>query len=153
MNEQRLTPSGKPYDIHERLLEFAVEIVNAAQFLHTRGPIGRALSYQLLSAGTSAGASAEESDGASSHDDFIAKNRIAVKEAKESRFRLRVCRRSNLLDTRFDPLVQESDELVRILAKIVHNALRNRKDRCPTCGQRRKPRRRGRSDDDSNPEP
>ena len=40
MNEQRLTSSAKPYDIHERLLDFAVEIVNAAQFLHTRGPIG-----------------------------------------------------------------------------------------------------------------
>jgi four helix bundle protein len=151
MNEQRLTPSGKPYDIHERLLDFAVEIVNAAQFLHTRGPIGRALSYQLLSAGTSAGANAEESDGASSRDDFIAKNRIAVKEAKESRFRLRVCRRSTLLDARFEPLVQESDELVRILAKIVHNALRNSQTRCPTCGQRRSSRRQ--RVEESNPEP
>src|SRR5512145_1871649 len=113
----------------------------------------RALSYQLLSAGTSTGANAEEADGASSHDDFIAKNRIAVKEAKESRFRLRVCRRSNLLDARFEPLVQESDELVRILAKIVRNALRNRNDRCPTCRQRRNPRRRRRSDDESNEEP
>ena len=126
MNEQRLTPSGKPFDIHERLLEFACDIVRAAQFLHTRGPIGRALSYQLLSAGTSTGSNAEEADGASSHDDFIAKNRIALKEAKETRFRLRVCRRVELLDARFDALVTESDELVRILGKIVHNALRNK---------------------------
>ena len=126
MNERRLTPSGKPFDIHERLLEFACDIVRAAQFLHTRGPIGRALSYQLLSAGTSTGSNAEEADGASSHDDFIAKNRIALKEAKETRFRLRVCRRVELLDARFDALVTESDELVRILGKIVHNALRNK---------------------------
>jgi four helix bundle protein len=100
--------------------------VRAAQFLHTRGPIGRALSYQLLSAGTSTGANAEEADGASSHDDFIAKTRIALKEAKETRFRLRVCRRAELLDANFDSLVKESDELVRILGKIVHNALRNK---------------------------
>jgi four helix bundle protein len=126
MDEPRLTPSGKPFDIHERLLEFACEIVRAAQFLHTRGPIGRALSYQLLSAGTSTGANAEEADGASSHDDFIAKTRIALKEAKETRFRLRVCRRAGLLDANFDSLVKESDELVRILGKIVHNALRNK---------------------------
>ena len=79
-----------------------------------------AFSYQLLSAGTSTGAHAEEADGASSHDDFIAKNRIALKEAKETHFRLRVCRRCDFLGTSFDPLVQESDELVRILAKIVH---------------------------------
>ena len=56
MNQKRLTPSGKPYDIHERSLEFACDIVNAVQFLHTRGPVARAFSYQLLAAGTSAGA-------------------------------------------------------------------------------------------------
>lgn len=88
--------------------------------------MARACSYQLLSSGTSAGANAEEGDGASSHADFIAKNRIALKEAKEARFRLRVCRQCELLDERFDPLVRESDEIVRILATIVHNALRNR---------------------------
>jgi len=129
MNEQRLTPSGNPYDIHERLLEFACDIVKAVQFLHTRGSVARAFSYQLLSAGTSTGANAAESDGASSHNDFIAKNRIALKEAKETRFRLRVCRRCDFLDLSFDPLVQESDELVRILGKIVSNAVRNRRNR------------------------
>ncbi len=100
--------------------------MDAVQFLHKRGPIGRALSYQLLAAGTSVGSNYEESDGASSAADFIAKNRIALKEAKESRFRLRVCRRCNFLDTSFDSLVTESDEIVRILGKIVHNAARNK---------------------------
>jgi len=45
--------------------------------------------------------------------------RIALKEAKETRFRLRVCRTCDLLDQRFEDLVRESDELVRILAKII----------------------------------
>jgi four helix bundle protein len=111
MNTQNRLPNGKPYDIHERLLLFACDIVRTAQFLHTRGPIGRELSYQILSAGTSAGANAEESDGASSHRDFIAKNRIALKETKETRFRLRVCRGCDLLDAGYDALVNESDEL------------------------------------------
>jgi hypothetical protein len=83
MTQKRLTPSGKPYDIHERLLDFACDIVNAVQFLHTRGLVARAFSYQLLSAGTSTGANAEESDGASSHNDFIAKNRIALRKQKK----------------------------------------------------------------------
>ena len=125
MKHPTTTPSGKPYDIRERLLIFACDIVEASQFLHTQGAIARALSYQLLAAGTSVGSNAEEADGASSHRDFIAKNRIALKEAKEIRFRLRVCRKSNLLDARFEPLVEESDELVRILGKIVHTALKN----------------------------
>jgi four helix bundle protein len=122
-------PAGKPYDIHERLLEFACEIVTTAQFLHKRGPIARALSHQIIASGTSAGANAEESDGASSHNDFIAKNRIALREAKETRFRLRVCRRTGLLTEAHDDLIDESDQLVRILGKIVHNAIRNRKAR------------------------
>ena len=88
--------------------------------------VWRAMSYQILDAGTSVGANDEESDGASSAADFIAKNRIALKEAKETRFRLRVCRRANFLTDKYDPLVQESDEIVRILGKIVSNALRNR---------------------------
>jgi four helix bundle protein len=126
MERHESTASGKPYDIHERLFLFACDIVKASQFLHTRGGIARAFSYQLLSSGTSAGSNAEEGDGASSHNDFIAKHRIALKEAKEARFRLRVCRRCDLLDERFDALVQESDELARILGAIVHAALRNK---------------------------
>ena len=116
----------KPYDIHERLLIFACDIVRTAQILHDRGGVGRALSYQLLSAGTSAGANAEEGDGATSPDDFIAKMRIALREAKEARFRLRVCRRVGLLNASVDPLIDESTQLVKILGKIVHNAIRNR---------------------------
>ena len=126
MRPSELTASGKPFNLHERLLLFALDLVGAVQFLHKHGPIGRALSYQLLAAGTSVGANYEESDGASSVADFIAKNRIALKEAKETRFRLRLCRRADLLDETFDPLVQESDEIVRILGKIVHNTVRRR---------------------------
>jgi four helix bundle protein len=125
MDKPRVTASGKPWDIHERLLIFACDVVKTAQFLHTKGPVARALSYQLLNAGTSVGANAQEADGASSHRDFIAKQRIALKEAKETRYRLRICRRCNFLDSGYDPLLQESDEIVRILGKIVHNALRH----------------------------
>ena len=129
MKQSRLTASGKPFDLHERLLLFARDVVRAVEFLHKRGAVGRALSYQILAAGTSIGSNYEESDGASSNADFIAKNRIALKEAKETRFRLRVCRLTDLLDARFDPLVQESDEIVRILATIVHKASRLRRER------------------------
>ncbi|MBI4887065.1 MAG: four helix bundle protein [Acidobacteria bacterium] len=124
MKQPNSVPSEKPYNLHERLGVFACDIVRAVQFLHRRGPIARALSYQILAAGTSVGSNYEESDGASSIADFIAKTRIALKEAKETRFRLQVCRKSDLLDDRFDPLIQESDEIVRILGKIVHNARR-----------------------------
>jgi four helix bundle protein len=122
MKQPALTQSGKPFNLHDRLLLFACDIVRAVEFLHKRGPIGRAISYQILSAGTSVGANYEESDGASSHADFIAKCRIALREAKEVRFRLRMCRLTELLDAQYESLVVESDEIVRILGKIVHNA-------------------------------
>ena len=65
MEQTKLTPSGKPFDIHERLLLFACDIVKVTQFLHTRGPIARRLSYQILDAGTSVGSNAEEADESS----------------------------------------------------------------------------------------
>ena len=125
MSESERLSFGKPYDIHTPLL-FACEIVRAAQFLQQRGPVGRALSYQILAAGTSAGANAAEADSGTSRDDFIAKTRIAPREAKETRFRLQVCRRTGHLEADFDPLIDESDRLVRILATIVRNAVRKR---------------------------
>ena len=52
----------KPFDLRERLLEFACLIVRLVQFLHTRGPVSAALSYQLLKCGTPADANYEEGD-------------------------------------------------------------------------------------------
>jgi four helix bundle protein len=131
MERPTVTASGKPYDLRERLLLFACDIVRAGKVLHTRDAVGRALCSQLLHSGTSVGANYEESQAASSHADFIAKNRIAFKEAKETRFRLRVCRECNLLDKSFDGLLQESDEIVRILGTIVNNARRRRQRGSP----------------------
>jgi four helix bundle protein len=117
--------SVKPFNIRQRLLVFGCDIIRVTQFLHTRGPIARALSFQILAAGTSIGANVQEADGASSRADFVAKLRIALKEAKETRFRLALCREAELLDGRFEPLLKESEELVRILGAIVHKTLRN----------------------------
>ena len=89
MKQPEITPPEEPYDLHERLLVFACEVVRAVQFLHRRNAIARELSYQILSAGTSVGANYEESDGASSLADFVAKTRIALKEAKETRSALK----------------------------------------------------------------
>jgi four helix bundle protein len=88
-----LNSPRKPFNLRERLLEFACLIVRAVQFLHTRGPIGSALSYHLLKCGTSAGANYEEADDGTSLRDKAAKRKIALRELKETKFRLRVLRR------------------------------------------------------------
>ena len=111
--------SRKPYDLRERLFQFACVIVRVVQFLHTRGPVGTALSYQLLKCGTSAGANYEEADDGSSSRDTLAKRQIALRELKETRFRLRVLRECQLLSKEHDPVINESDELVRIVATLI----------------------------------
>ena len=115
------TPS-KPFDLRERLFEFSCLVVRVVQFLHTRGPVASALSEQLLRCGTSAGANYEEADDGSSPRDKAAKRRIVLRELKESRFRLRVLRRCGILHREHDPLISESEELVRIVAALIRNA-------------------------------
>jgi len=62
MSGSILRPYDKPYDIHERLFLFACDIVKTAQFLQQQGPIGEAVSYQILAAGVSTGANAQEGE-------------------------------------------------------------------------------------------
>jgi four helix bundle protein len=112
----------KPYDLRERLLLFACVIVRVVQFLHTRGPVARALSYQLLKCGTSAGANYEEADDGSSDRDELAKKKISLRELKETRFRLRVLRMSGFLTEDHDPVINETSELVKIVASIIRKA-------------------------------
>jgi len=112
----------KPFDLRERLFEFGLLIVRVVQFLHTRGPIGVAVSYQILNAGMSAGSNYEEADDGSSPRDSIAKTKIVLRELQECRWRLRVVRAAGILTLAQDPVIVESDELVRIVSTIIRNA-------------------------------
>ena len=111
----------KPYDLRERLLNFAVVCVRLVQYLHTKGPIAVELSKQVLTASNSAGANYEEADDGSSARDKLAKRKIVLREIKEVNFRLRVLRQSGFLSEAHDPVIQESLELKLIMAKIVRN--------------------------------
>ena len=122
MGNTTVLPSGKPYDIRERLFLFACEVVRVAQKLHARGGIPGALSAQLVSAAVSAASNAEEADDGSSRRDFLAKERITLRELKETRLRLRVLRMTGALDEHDDALIQEALELTRIVATIIKKA-------------------------------
>ena len=100
----------KPFDLRERLFDFGLLTIRIVQFLHTRGGVAIALSYQLLKCGTSAGANYEEADDGSSARDALAKKKIALREMKESRWRLRLVRRTGFLTSEHDPVIQEADE-------------------------------------------
>jgi len=111
----------KPYDLRERLFDFGCLTVRLVQYLHSCGPVGSALSYQLLKCGTSAGANYEEADDGTSPRDALAKKKIVLRELKGARFRLRILRHCNLLSPEHDPVIAESTELVRIVATIIRN--------------------------------
>jgi four helix bundle protein len=115
---------AKPFDLRERLFEFGLLTIRVVQFLHTRGPIGVAVSSQILRAGTSPGANYEEADDGSSPRDSLAKKMIVLRELKECRWRMRLIRAAGILTPAQDPVIKESDELVKILAAVVRNAKR-----------------------------
>jgi four helix bundle protein len=86
----------------------------------------RTISNQLLRSGTSIGANVEEAQAAQSRKDFVCKNSIALKEARETRYWLRALIASEVMTEEPLPsLLRESDELCRILGAIVVKAKAN----------------------------
>ena len=74
------------------------------------------LSYQLLRAGTSIGANNAEATNAISKADFKSKSFIALKEARESLYWIKMLHRSNYIDNKqFESIYADCEELVRVL--------------------------------------
>lgn len=79
--------------------------------------------HQLTKSSTSVGANYEESQAGSSKADFRNKVRIALKEARESNYWLRVIKAlQNIEINELEILLKESDELKRILAAILNKS-------------------------------
>ncbi len=123
MNE----PKERP-EICERCFAFAVRIVKLAQTLERKGQVRSVLGRQLLKSGTSIGANVEEAQAAQTKSDFIAKMTIAQKEARETLYWLRLLAEADVLPgDRLADLIDESDQLCRILARIVISAKNRRR--------------------------
>lgn len=113
-------------DIYDRAFAFACRIVRMHQKA-SRNATSMPLLLQVLRAGTSIGANLEEAEAGQSKADFIAKSRIALKEARETLYWLRLIAATELIKaTRLAPLIQESRELVAILTSIVRSASASR---------------------------
>ena len=119
MKEENWNVFTKPYDLRDRLFEFACVIVRLLQYLHTKDAVARSLSDRVLRAGNSAGANYEEADDGSSPADTRGKRRISLRELKEALFRLRVLRATGYLGPEHDPVIQETLELKRIMASLI----------------------------------
>jgi four helix bundle protein len=80
------------------------------------------LSKQLLRSGTSIGANVEEASAGQSKRDFITKMAIASKEARETRYWLRLLRDSQIVQMDFAIYLGNVESIIRILTKIVKTA-------------------------------
>jgi len=79
-----------------------------------------------LNAGTSVSANAEEAQAAQSKPDFISKNSIALKEARETHYWLRLLIAAEIMsEEKLAGLRDEAEELKRILGSIVVSARRS----------------------------
>ena len=125
-------PSGgkPPRDIVPRSYDFALRVIRLCVFLDEKPGVCRVLMPQILRAGTSVPSNVEEAQAAQSKPDFISKMNIALKEARETNLRLRLLSDSGLVgDRQLQALVQESDEIMRILGAIIVSAKRGGSDR------------------------
>jgi len=128
--QQKMNTLEKPRDIEKRTFDFGLRIVKLCQFLEGRSWVNSTLGKQLLRCGTSIGSNVEEAQAAESRADFISKNNISLKEARETHYRLRLLAAAEVVaQSRLQPILDEALELKRILGAIVVSAKRNSKSK------------------------
>ena len=102
----------------EKSFAFAVRAVRLSRYLQ-REKREYVLSRQLLRCGTSIGANLEEAMGGHSKKDFFAKLTIAYKEARESRYWIRLLYETDYLtNIEAQSLLSNIEELLRIIGSI-----------------------------------
>jgi len=109
-----MTESPEPF--HTRGFRFACDIVRLYFALVSAGKCPPHLYRQVLSSGTSIGANLEEAQSAQSRRDKAAKISIALKEARETHYWLRLIVATELASGKqLQPQLAEANELIAIL--------------------------------------
>ena len=116
----------KKYDLEERLISFAVLIVELIESM----PNTKAASHlagQLLRSGTSPALNYGEAQSGESRKDFIHKIKIVLKELRESSVCLKIISRTKLYKTEdtITHALNECNELISIFVKSVDTAQKN----------------------------
>jgi four helix bundle protein len=120
-------PNGATeFDLEERLLDLAATIIRLSDSL-PRSPAGSHIADQLIRSGTSPMAHHGEAQSAESRKDFIHKISIALKELRETHRWLKLIHRVPLIKDldRLSPILQETEELIRIFNASLTTARRN----------------------------
>ena len=105
--------------IQDKSFRFAVRIVNLCRYLQTEQK-EYVLTKQLLRCGTSIGANVAESQQAQSRPDFISKLNIALKEAYETNYWLRLLYETQFLKPdEFQSIIHDCQEIEKLLISII----------------------------------
>jgi len=111
---------GTVRDIRERTFEFAVRVMKLCRVLKPADLASRVIARQLLRAGTSVGANIEEAQASHSRADFACKCGIALKEARETHYWLRLLAATDTVaGSRLADILAECNELVAVLTTVV----------------------------------
>jgi len=113
--------------IVDKTFSFAQEIITVYLDLREKGHYK--LADQLVRSGTSIGANVEEAQAAHSKLDFIAKLTISNKEARETRYWIRLLDRKELLGEHKSMifLKSEIEEIILLLNSIIKKSRENLK--------------------------
>ena len=107
------------HTVAKKSFSFAIRIVNLYKHL-TDTKKEFVMSKQLLRCGTSIGANVAESQDAQSTADFISKLSIALKEARETEYWLRLMKETDFLtESEFSSIVADCEEIEKMLVSII----------------------------------
>ena len=107
------TAKEKSYEFAKRIVKLSQLLIDARQY---------AIANQVLRSGTSIGANLEEATGSVSRKEFLVKNAIAFKEAKETHYWLRLICDTGLVEPNLGAsLLRDCDELCRMLNSITRS--------------------------------
>lgn len=110
--------------IQKKSYSFALQILKLADYLKSKKEF--ALSNQVLRSGTSIAANVEEALGAQSDREFLSKISISYKEARETRFWIRLLIDFRKIQEKFiQDIEQEAHVITKMLAKIRITKIKN----------------------------
>lgn len=116
-NDQNL--NDRKYDLEDRTEKFAKGVIQLCKRLY-KNTVNIELQSQLLRASCSVGANYVEANEALSKKDFFNRIKICRKEAKETRYWLRLISSANIeFEKEIILFIQESQELMNIFGAIL----------------------------------
>ena len=110
--------------IRTKSFEFALKVIRLSNKLQQQREY--VISNQLVRAGTSIGANVEEAQAGQNRRDFLSKVAVASKEARETKYWLRLIEKSRIADLDVHGELDDVEELIRIFTAIVKTAGRSK---------------------------